>query len=77
MILKSNELELRGIERKEFESGTYFCFYFEELSGEPVQFYAKNRELTEGKTKGKKYILTLDYKTKYKSMNIEKMEEVK
>lgn len=77
MKLKTNQLELRGIERKAIKEKMYFVFYFEEETGEPIDFYTKNEELIEGKTKGKKYLLTLDYNKKFKTLNIEKMEEVK
>ena len=77
MKLQAINVELRGIEKREVEDGVIFKFNFEDENGNPFELYTKDEKLIENKQKGKKYNLDLDYNFKFKSMKLQKINEVK
>ena len=78
MIFKI-KLEFRGKTETKTKEGTIFNYLnLEDENGESCKFRVNNDNLDFSKLiKGKKYLVDIDYNTKYSSLSVVNFEEVK
>lgn len=78
MKLLTENLELRGISNATSGKGNlYYILNCEENDGNAVQFYCKDaKAFPDGLKKGDKIRISLIYKPRFKSIEVDKVEKV-
>ena len=70
-------MELRGIEQKEYKSGLYHLYNLEDQNGNHIGILTKNLNLINGKNKGEKFEIECEYNSQYGRMQIIDMQKLK
>ena len=76
MVLKTDVLDLRGLENCTSKKGNvYYNVYCETIQGKPVKFYCNDaKAFPEGLKKGDNVVITVEYNS-FKELSVVKVEK--